>query len=96
MIFLKIFLTLIFMKKAPTCSRGWSVYRKNKNNFVECFKIGGNRAKMSKIFTFGSIFENTRIGRSVPDACKYFQIFEFSSFFSIFELTPNPSHFFDL
>ena len=23
------------------CPRGWTVYWKNKNNFVECFKIGG-------------------------------------------------------
>ena len=50
---------------------------------------------MSKIFTFGSIFEINRIGRSVSDACKFFQIFEFSSVFSIFKLTPTSSQFFN-
>ena len=51
---------------------------------------------MSKIFAFGSIFEINRIGRSVSDACKFFQIFEFSSVFSIFLLTPTSSHFSNL
>ena len=41
---------------------------------------------MPKIFMFESIFEITIIDRSVPDACKYFQIFEFSSFFSILKI----------
>ena len=46
-----------------------------------------NRMEMAKNVenvTFESIFEITRLGRSVPDACKDFQIFEFSSICSIF------------
>ena len=49
---------------------------------------------MSKIFTFESIFELTRIDRSVPDACKYFEIFEFSTVFSIFLIDSQPLPFF--
>ena len=41
-------------------------------------------AKNAEHFTFESIFEITIIDRSVPDASKYFQIFEFSSVFFIF------------
>ena len=45
MIFVKIFLTCIFTKKAPKCSRGSTVYQKNQNNFVWGFKMGGDRQK---------------------------------------------------
>ena len=40
MILVKIFLTRIFLKKAPTCSRGSIVYQKYKNNFGVGFKVG--------------------------------------------------------
>ena len=45
MTLMKNFSTWIFMKKAPTYSRGSTVYQKNKNNFVEDFKMGGDRQK---------------------------------------------------
>ena len=51
---------------------------------------------MSKIFTFESIFEIRRIGRLVPDACKDFQIFEFSSVFFDFLIDSQPFPFFRL
>ena len=43
-----IFLTWIFMKIAIMCSRGLTVYQKNKNNFVGGFKMGGDRQKWRK------------------------------------------------
>ena len=84
MILVKKNLTWIFLENAPTYSQGSTVYQKNKNNFVEGFVVGENGQKypkISKIFTFGSTFEIHRIGRSVSYACKFFQIFEFSTVF---------------
>ena len=69
------FSTRIFFKGAPTCPRGWTVYRKNKNNFVECFKIGGNRQKCRK---FSRLDRFLKIQESVDQFSNFYQ------FFSIF------------
>ena len=44
MIYVKVFLARIFLKNAPTCSRGSIVYQKYKNNFGVGFKVGGNES----------------------------------------------------
>ena len=80
MILIEKILTWIFLENAPTYSQRSTVYQKNKNNFVEGFVVG-KMAKNIKKITFGSTFEIHRIGRSVSYACKFFQIFEFSTVF---------------
>ena len=77
MIFAKIFLTWIFMKIAPMCSRGLTVYQKNKNNFVEGFKMGGDRQKWRKF----SLLD--RLLKAVESILRYLLHVKFSEFSKI-------------
>ena len=95
MILVKDFSTSILLKSAPTCPKGWTVYRKNKNNFVECFKMGGNHQKCRK---FSRLNRFLKIVESVDQYLmhvnySYFRIF--SSFFD-FLIDSQPLPFFRL
>ena len=61
MIFVKIFLTWILMKIAPMCSRGLTVYQKNKNNSVEGFVVGKNGQKCQKFSRLGQLLTFTEL-----------------------------------
>ena len=58
MILVKNFSTWIFLKSVPTCPRGWTVYRKNKNKLVEYFKMGGNRQKCRKFSLLNRFYKS--------------------------------------
>ena len=52
-------LTWIFLKNAPTCAQGSSVYQKNKNNSVEGFVAGENGQKCQKFSLLGELMKLT-------------------------------------
>ena len=82
MILKKNFSSLIFLKSAPMCPRGWTVYRKNKNNFVECFKMDGNHQKCRK---FSRLNRFLKIEESVDQYLMHLNYFIFSNFFFYFD-----------
>ena len=59
MILIKKCLTWIFLKNAPTCSQGSTVYQKNKNNSVEGFVVGENGQKCQKFSLWGKLLKFT-------------------------------------
>ena len=59
MILIKKFLTRIFfLKNAPTCSQGPTVYQKNKNNSVEGSVVGKNGKKCQKFALLGQLWNS--------------------------------------
>ena len=92
-ILVKNFSTSILLKSAPTRPRGWTVYRKNKNNFVESFKMGGNRQncrKLSRLNRFLNLQE------SIDQYLMHVNISKFSNFhqfFQFFHWLPTPPIF---
>ena len=81
MILVKNFSAWIFLKSVPTCPRGWTVYRKNKNNFVECFKMGGNRQKCRK---FSRLNRFLKLHESIDQYQMHVNISKISNFHPFF------------
>ena len=46
-----------FLKNAPTCSQGSTVYQKNKNNSVEGFVVGKNGQKCQRFSLLGQLLK---------------------------------------
>ena len=77
MILMKKFSTWIFLKSAPTCPRGWTVYRKNKNYFLECFQMGGNSQKCRKLSRLNRFL---KLQESFDQYLMHVKISKFSNF----------------
>ena len=91
MILVKNFSTWIFLKSEPTCPREWTVYRKNKNNSVEYFKMDGNRQKCQK---FSRLNRFEKLQESIDHYLLHVNISEFLSVLSIFLIYSQPLPFF--
>ena len=59
----------------------WTVYRKNKNNFVVCFKMGGNRQKCRK---FSRLNRFLKLQESVDEYLMRVKIPKFSDVHQFF------------
>ena len=59
MILIEKFLARIFLKNAPACSQGSTVYQKNKNNSVQGFIVGKNGRKCQKFSLLGQFLKLT-------------------------------------
>ena len=95
MILMKNFSTWILIKSAPTCSRGWTVDRKNKNKFVECLKMAENRQKCRK---FSCLNRFLKLQKSVDQYLMHVNISKFSNFNQFFDflIDSQPLPFFRL
>ena len=79
-----------FKKNAPACPRGWTAYLKNQNNFVECFKMAGNRQKCRK---FSRLNRFLKLQESIDQYLMHVKISKFSKFrqfFRFFNWLPTP------
>ena len=81
MILIKKLLIWIFLKNAPTCSQGSTVYQKNEHNSVVGFKVGKNRQKCQKFSLLGQLLKFTESVDQYLMHVIFFQISEFSSVF---------------
>ena len=89
MILSKKFLTWIFLKNAPTCSRGPTVYQKNKNNFVGVFEINENLQKCRKFALFERLLKAAELVHQYLLHVKFFKIFQFFRFFIFLQVSPD-------
>ena len=93
MILIKKNLTWIFLKNAPTCSQGSTVYKKNKNNSVESFVVGKNGQKCQKFSLQGQLLKFTESVDQYLMLVNFSKSPNFHQFFRFFNWLPLPPIF---
>ena len=91
MILSKKFLTWIFLKNTPTCSRGPIVYQKNKNNLVGVFEIDENLQKcrnfslMERLLKAAELVHQYLLHVKYLNFYNFFDLYLFSKFLRTFD-----------